>query len=77
MITTAVRPASASPSAACTAAFDVESRCAVASSRITTRGRVQQQPKRSSIAAARLYGIMEDGELAYVEELALCGLPKS
>ena len=43
-ITSAVRPASASPSAACTAASEVESRWAVASSRITTRGLGQQQP---------------------------------
>ena len=37
-MTIAVRPARASASAACTAASDSESRCAVASSRITTRG---------------------------------------
>ena len=43
-ITIAVRPARASASAACTAASDVESRWAVASSRITTRGRASSMP---------------------------------
>ena len=51
------------------------SRSSEASWELSTDTVVRSDSARDTTAAARLYGILEDGELAYVEERALRGLP--
>ena len=64
-MTIAVRPASASPRASCTAASEVESRCAVASSSTTTRGRASSS--RAIVIAHRLSTIRAADQILVVE----------